>query len=154
MQLQAISFYISYKDLHFKGRSRYDYSGYNIYLNLYNLSPIVGTIVYIPGIFPTEVSLSYSVKSKYVSLTTTTHLLTFEVQKSLYPLPLYITVIDLKGGVSSYIYKSNIINSYSLNLSLTLAPTIGRITKAYSKLEFIATYGTKWNFSFNFSYYY
>ena len=48
----------------------------------------------------------------------------------------------------------NIINSYSLNLSLTLAPTIGRITKAYSKLEFIATYGTKWNFSFNFSYYY
>lgn len=148
------SFYISYKDLHFKGRSRYDYSGYNIYLNLYNLSPIVGTIVYIPGIFPTEVNLSYSVKSKYVSLTTTTHLLTFEVQKSLYPLPLYITVIDLKGGVSSYIYKSNIINSYSLNLSLTLAPTIGRITKAYSKLEFIATYCTKWNFSFNFSYYY
>ena len=144
-------FQISYWDLHFKGRTRYNYFGYYIYFKLSNLTPTVGTTVYIPGIFPTDVNLFYVVNSKYMNLTTSTHLLTLEVQKSLYPLPLYITVIDLKGGVSSYIYKSNIINSYSLNLSLTLAPTIGRITKAYSKLEFIATYGTKWNFSFNFS---
>lgn len=147
-------FQISYWDLHFKGRTRYNYFGYYIYFKLSNLTPTVGTTVYIPGIFPTDVNLFYVVNSKYMNLTTSTHLLTLEVQKSLYPLPLYITVIDLKGGVSSYIYKSNMINSYYLNLSLKLAPTIGRLSKAYSKLEFIAKYGTKWNFSFNFSYYY
>lgn len=145
----------NYSDIHRKGKNRNNYLGYRLGVTFQDIkAPTLNSTIYLSGLFPTSFNFKYYLSSNTLVVNTNTHIFTLEVQKALYPLPLYITNIDFSGGITSYIKGNKIDNIYNISLILTLAPTIGKHSQIHSDFGFKASYDKNWKFTFVFNNYY
>ena len=105
-----------------------------------NLSPSLTLFASFPGIFPynplspldyaVPFTLEGRVDLQGIGLSSNFHLLTYEIQKSVRFLSLYLTYLDLytKSDIN-WNYQGAVNSHHSLGLSLTLSPVLGQMSR-------------------------
>lgn len=133
-------FSLSYENQRKHGMGRYHTLGWGVKGELLNLTPALTLSLTFPGIFHYDplssldyavpFSLEAKVGLKNTKLTSTFHLLTYEIQKSVRFLSLYLIHLDLYSeNTFDWIYREGLSSTYGLGLTTTLSPILGQMSR-------------------------
>ncbi len=161
-------FSVSFRDLYPMGIGRYCVLGWGADAALENLSPSLSLSLYVPRLIPvgntTHLSFNLpirlsaavidAVKNPVFSFRGTAYLLTWEIQKSVDWLSLYLQHLDFtftyKGSLESRGWKYA--ESYALGAKLSLTPLLGYLSSVAMSLNGSVTYTVADGFRFTWSF--
>ena len=133
-------FLFTYENTRQHGIGRFHTLGWGIKTEALNLSPSLTLFASFPGIFPynplspldyaVPFTLEGRVDLQGIGISSNFHLLTYEIQKSVRFLSLYLTYLDLytKSDIN-WNYQGAVNSHHSLGLSLTLSPVLGQMSR-------------------------
>lgn len=157
-----------YQNAFKSGIGRYDYFGYWSKFELYDLTPMFSLGLNLPRLLPLSSQPNYSISwplslsvgiigidSSIIEMGGNVTFLTYEIQKAIVPLSIYLRNLDFSGDfLFSFNTKTQSWSEeYKLSLSLALSPVIGYFStiggKASVTLKYIRESGLYLSFAFS-----
>ena len=151
-------FYLSYENYRQHGIGRYHTFGWGGKFEIVNLDPSLTLLFSIPSLLPYNplspvdygipVKMALKADLEGIGAETTFHLLTYEVQKSIRFLSLYLVHLDLYFNTNmEYIYGEDCPSSdYALGLTGFLSPILGQLSRVQVELGVELQYNIKSGF--------
>ncbi len=161
------TFSVLYSSSHSAGKGRHENAGWGAKLTMENLSPSVELALLVPRLLPLQSTptMSYNlpltlrlkvgnVKAPVITAKAGVCLFTYEIQRSVSFMCMYLRNVDLLFSYSGTLATDNMAytDTYSLSVSLGLSPLIGYLTRLSMNLDAGVTYSRDGGFRFTVSF--